>query len=330
MSNDIIRVGIMGPGRIVERVYKDFHRAEGLAITAVGSRSPERARQAAQKYGAAHAFGSYEELAACPDVDLVYVATPHNFHMDDAILAMEHGKHVLCEKPLALNEFQVKRMIDCARRRGVFLMEGMWTRLFPASVKLRALLDDGALGRVRHVSCDFCLYAEFDPQSRLFSRSLAGGALLDVGIYTLAAASMALGYEPTSVSGVCQKAATGVDAMDAITLQYAGGETAQLLTGVCACSAHALTIMGEKGRVEMPDFWHPTRFSVIDNAGDRTEYAFERENEGFRHEFMHVRECILKGLVESPVMPHRETLALSRVSTQLRRMWGVVYPEEEA
>ncbi len=327
MSN-ALRMGVLGPGGIVRRVYRDFCCVDGLEITAVGSRSLERARQAAQAYGAKHAFGSYEELAACGEVDLIYIATPHNFHMEQAILCMEHGKHVLCEKPMALNDVQTQAMIDCARRNNVFLMEAMWSRLFPAACKFRELLGDGVIGKLRHSACDFSFYIDPNPESRLFSPNLAGGSLLDVGIYAMAATSMVFGPDPVRVVGLCQKADTGVDIMTAVTAQYAGGETAQMLTGFCAKSAQSLTVFGEQGRMELPDFWHPTRVIVTDNAGNQRVYQFEAEYEGFRHEFAHVRDCVRQGLKESPVMPLLETLKLSRIMTNLRREWGIRYPEE--
>lgn len=326
MSGKTIRVGILGPGAIVRRMYSDFYKARGLEITAVASRSMERAREAAAQYGAKYALGSYEELARCPEVDLVYIATPHAFHCDQAVLMMEHGKHVLCEKSMAANDSQARRMIACARRNRVFLMEAMWSRFFPAMEKLRELLGQGIIGRVRHVRADFSFFSPFDPQSRLYAPELAGGALLDVGIYVLSAASMVLGTNIERCQSICQKAENGVDALDVIQLGFAGGATAQLMCGVRASSGQDEVIYGEKGRIEIPDFWHTTRFRVIKNDGARVEFSFPAENEGHHYQFVHARECILNNRLESDVMPLDESLALSRLMTALRREWGVVYP----
>ncbi len=324
-----IRLGVLGPGAIFRRIMQDLHKAEHIALTAVASRDLGRAQAAARAYGAAHAFGSYEALAACPDVDLVYVATPHNFHKDQAILCMEHGKHVLCEKPMALNDAEVQAMIDCARRNNVFLMEAMWTRFFPATEKVRALLKEGALGKVWHVSADFCFHMDFNPESRLFARELAGGALLDLGIYPLAAISMVLGAAPVEVMSAIDMAQTGVDAWDDLMLKYPSGATGRALAGMRAPSAQAEVILGEKGRIDIPDFWHPTRFTLTAHDGEAQEFVFEPELEGHWREFAHAADCIRQGVTDSPVMPLDETLQLARLMTGLRREWGVVYPEEE-
>ena len=174
MTNDILRVGVLGPGRIVRRVMKDFHAGQGYELTAVASRSPERAREAAREYGAKYAFGSYDELAACQEVDLVYIAVPHPFHCPLALRMMEHGKHVLCEKPMALNEDETRRMTECARAHGVFLMEAMWTRFFPAMRKMVSLVRAGAVGQVNHIYSVFSGASVYDPASRAFDPALGG------------------------------------------------------------------------------------------------------------------------------------------------------------
>ena len=142
-----IRVGVVGPGRIVRRVMKDFYKAQSVELTAIASRNYERAKEAAAEYGAKYAFGSYEELAACSDVDLVYIATPHPFHCEQALLMMNSGKHVICEKPIAITEDETRRMSECAKKNGVFLMEAMWTRFFPATKKMKALIEAGKSAR---------------------------------------------------------------------------------------------------------------------------------------------------------------------------------------
>ncbi len=329
MSNTTpIRLGVIGPGNIFRRIMQDLGKAECIKLTAVASRDLSRAQEAAKAYGAVHAFGSYEELAACPDVDLVYIATLHNFHKDQSILCMEHGKHVLCEKPMALNDHEVQAMIDCAKKNNVFLMEAMWTRFFPASVKLRELLADGKLGKIWHVAADFCFHAEFNPESRLFARELAGGALLDLGIYPLAAISMVLGAEPSAVLSAADIGPSGVDVMDHLLLKYPSGATAHALVGMHAPSAQTEVVMGEKGRVEVPNFWHPTAFTLIGGDGTAQDYAFEPEAEGHWHQFAHCCDCIRQGITDSPVMPLSESLGLAKMMTKLRAEWGVVYPEE--
>ena len=220
MKNDLIRVGVLGPGRIVRRVMKDFHAGRGYELTAVASRSLERAQEAARAYGARHAFGSYEALAACDEVDLVYIAVPHPFHCPLALQMMESGKHVICEKPMALNEGETRAMTDCAREKGLFLMEAMWTRFFPAMRRMVSLVQGGAIGPVKHVYAVFSGASEYDPASRAFDPALGGGALLDIGVYPLMACTQLLGWKPRSVQGAWCLAPSGVDMRMAAQLAF--------------------------------------------------------------------------------------------------------------
>ena len=328
MINDTIRVGVLGPGRIVRRVMKDFHTGRGYALTAVASRSPERARTAAQAYGAAYAFDSYEALAACDQVDLVYIAVPHPFHCPLAIQMMEHGKHVICEKPMALNERETRAMADCARSQGVFLMEAMWTRFFPAMKKLVSLVKGGAVGRVNHVYAVFSGASAYDPASRAFDPALGGGALLDIGVYPLMACTQLLGWQPESVQGACQYAPSGVDMRMAAQLKFPGGATAQILGGMDACAPSHLMVYGTEGFIVMDNFWHPDAFTLTGADGRRESYAFPAENEGFHHEFEEAARCIRAGLHESPLMTWEESIAVSRITEGLRREAGILYPGE--
>ncbi len=324
-----LRIGVLGPGRIVSRVMKDFDRARGVCLTAVASRSIERAQEAAGRYGAKYAFGSYEEMAACDEVDMVYVATPHPFHCEQAIQMMEHGKHVLCEKPISISGEQTERMIRCAREKNVFLMEAMWSRFFPATRRYMQLVRSGAIGKISHVYGVFSSSCPVDEESRLFRPALAGGALLDIGVYPLMAATMLLGYQPEEVQGLCTLASTGVDGRMAVQMRYPDGATAQMMTSLDAAAPSHLFIYGTEGYMEVEDFWHPTRFSVSRASGERIAYSFPLENEGFHYEFEHAAECIQKGLNESPVMTWEESLAVSRMTERLRHDAGVFYPGEE-
>lgn len=326
-----IRLGILGPGSIFRRVMTDMPNARGVKITAVASRSEERGLRAQNLSGAKHVFTTYEELAACEDVDLVYIATPHNFHKEHAMLCMRAGKHVICEKPMALNDGEAREMAACARENNVFLMEAMWTRFFPATVRVRALLRAGAIGEIKHVTADFAYRAtRLGEDSRLWSLKLAGGSLLDVGVYALEAATDALGYRPDAVQGLCVKAETGVDARFAIQMLYPSGATAQIVCAGDVTTESREVIFGTEGRIEIPDFWHPTRFSVFYANGEREDHAYRPENEGHHYEFMHAADCIRAGRLESPVITLAETEAVAKIMTRLRKEQGILYPEEQA
>lgn len=325
-----IRLGVLGPGAIFRRVMTDMHNAKNIRITAVASRSGERAEAAAKLAGAQHVFTSYEELASCPDVDLVYIATPHPMHKEHAMLCMRNKKHIICEKPMALNEAEVAEMAACARENGVFLMEAMWTRFFPAAVRVRELIQSGAIGEVKHVEAKFSYRsAGLPPTHRLLDPALAGGGLLDVGVYALEAITDVLGYQPSCVQGLCVKAETGVDGRFSVQMLYPSGATAQFMCGIDVTTDSTQMIYGTKGRIEIPDFWHPTRFTVHYASGETAEHAFRPENEGHHYEFEHAAQCIREGVCSSPVISPEETQAVARIMTQLRHEQGVFYPQEE-
>lgn len=331
MLEKIIRLGVLGPGSIFRRVMTDMPNARGVRITAVASRSPERAAQAAALSGAEHVFTNYEDLAACTDVDLIYIATPHALHKEQAILCMRHKKHVICEKPMALNEREVAEMAACAREEGVFLMEAMWTRFFPCAHSVRKLIKSGAIGSVQHVNADFSYRSVgIAPTHRLLNPSLAGGGLLDVGVYALEAITDVLGFEPERVQGLCVHAKTGVDARFSVQMLYPSGATAQFLCGIDVTTDSNQVIYGTLGRIEIPDFWHPTQYIVRYATGETEEHHFRAEHEGHHYEFEHAADCIRKGLGESPIVPLNETEAVVRIMTQLRHENGVVYPQERA
>lgn len=322
-----VRLGILGPGRIVQNVMRDLRKAGHISLQAVASRSIERAKEAAARYGAPIAYGSYEELAESREVDLVYIATPHNFHAEQALLMMEHGKHVICEKPLTTSEKDTRRLIECAKKNGVFLMEAMWPRFFPATEKLRQVLEAGAIGPIRHIVADFCYSCEYDPESRAFAPALAGGALLDLGVYPLMGATMLLGWQPESYSAQCAKAETGVDMRTAMSLRFQCGATAQLFCGMDAQSDCAMRLYGPKGFIEVPRFYWPVRFTLHTDDKE-TPYVFPDEDKGYHYEFEHAALCILAGKKESPLMKWEESLAVARICTDMRREMGIVYPWE--
>jgi len=310
-------------------VMKDFYKAQSVELTAIASRNYERAKEAAAEYGAKYAFGSYEELAACSEVDLVYIATPHPFHCEQALLMMNSGKHVICEKPIAITEDETRRMSECAKKNGVFLMEAMWTRFFPATKKMKALIEAGEIGEIKHIYALFSSRCDtIDPESRVFNPALAGGALLDIGVYPLMAATAILGHNPMGFQQFHVLTETGVDSRMSVQMQYENGATAQLMTSLDAEGPADLTVYGTKGYIHMKDFWHPTSFEVV-CSGDRDEYQFDAENEGFHHEFEEAARCILAGAKETRQMPVGESVAVCGITERLRHDAGVYYPGEQ-
>ena len=322
-----LRVGILGTGSIVRRIMADFRTGENYELTAFASRSLGRAREFADRYGAKYAYGSYEDMANSPDVDLVYVASPHNYHRAHTLMMLSGGKHVVCEKPFALNDTEADEMISLAREKGLFLMEAMWTRFLPAMRDLKTRVDGGLIGDVYAFAGNFGYSSAFDPQSRVYSMSLAGGSLMDVGIYPLSISAYFLGCRFASASSLAVKAPTGADARFFAQIGFEGGAGAQILSAVDMETESRAMLYGSRGYVEIPDFWHAARFDAHIN-GSTQVFRFPQENEGHRHEFAHAAECVLNGLTESPIMPLDETREILRVLTKMRREQGIVYPEE--
>lgn len=320
MANKI-RIGVIGLGSIFHRVMTDIPNLKNCELYAVAARDGARAAAEAEKYGAKRSFGSYEELASCPEVDLVYVATPNNLHREHVLLCLNHGKHVVCEKPFAMNVPEAEEMIACAREKGLFLMEAMWSRFMPAVQKAKQLCDEGAIGSVNHIYGEFSYASPFMPQSRIYDPKLGGGALLDVGIYPLSVGAYLLGGAPETWQCTGKLAPSGVDAHIAFQLNYPSGATAQYFAGVDTRGLSRMIVYGSKGNIEIPDFWHAT--SLIVNG---ETVSFPAETEGHRHEFDHAAEMIWQGKTESPVMPLDETLALTRLMTDMRKNLGVFYP----
>ena len=317
-----LRVGVIGLGSIFHRVMKGFDRAENCELYAVAARDADRARAEAEKYGAKKSFGNYEELAECPEVDLVYIATPHNFHKEQTLMCLEKGKHVLCEKAFAMNVTEAREMAAMARNKGLFLMEAMWTRFLPAIMRLKAMYDGGELGQIRHIAADFAYASKYEPESRIYAPEMGGGALMDVGIYPLSVCEYIMGAHD-SMQVNCVKTPSGVDARTVMQLGFAGGATAQLMSGVDVNGTSQMTIYADKATMIVPDFWHATQLIVNGNV-----MRFPEENEGHHYQFDHAAELIAAGRTESDIMPLDETIRLMDVMTAARHENGIYYPGE--
>lgn len=314
---------------------------DGCGLRAVHGRDPGRAAEFARacaEDGLAEpprVDASADELLADPAIEAIYVSTPHAQHGDWVRRCLEAGKPVLCEKPLVPNEAQGQALIQLARTRQVFLMEAVWTRFLPAYAVAGKWLRDGAIGGLRSIQSSFCFPAPFQPRSRLFDPALAGGALLDVGIYNLTVTrwvlQMALGAcpEPLSIQASAVLAPTGVDQRIAATLSFADGLVSQFVCGLDGCATNSLVIHGERGVIELPArFWQATEAHLqrIGEPGQRVQAPFEVN--GFEYEIAEAQRCIRAGLIESATMPHAETLATLRWMDEIRRQVGVRYPFE--
>jgi predicted dehydrogenase len=323
-----IRWGIIGTGNIAQKFAADLTTMPEARLVAVGSRSQAAAEGFGARWGAARRHGSYAALAEDKEVEAVYVAVPHPFHAENSMLCLEAGKAVLCEKPFALNAAQAQKVIHCARAGKRLLMEGMWTRAFPVMARLRRLLEEGAVGRVRLVAADFSFRAGFSPEGRLFNRALGGGALLDVGIYPVSLASMILGT-PARIWSGAEMGATGVDYQAAMIFHYHNGAVATLFAGLRAeCSGEA-EIIGEAGMIQIHRvWWKPSRMTVTRAGGKREDFDLPYAGNGFQFEAAEFMNCLRQGRLESALMPLEETLSIMKTLDAVRAPWGLRYPEE--
>ena len=326
---EAVNWGVLGPGRIAVKFAAGLRDAAGARLVAVGSRSAERAARFATEHGAARAHAGYEALAGDPDVHAVYVATPHPQHAAACRLCLEAGKHVLCEKPLTVNAAEARAVAACAREHGVLLMEGMWARFIPATAALRALIEAGEIGKPHVVHADIGFASTPDPASRLYAPELAGGALLDLGVYCVSFASMLLGT-PNGVAAAAHVGTTGVDERTAVSLSYPDGAVAALTCSLTTRSPHLASVVGSGGYVVVgPRFWRSDRLIVHRGSAAPDERSYPMVGNGFNYEAEHFMELIRTGATDSPVMPLAESIAISETLDAARRAIGVSYPFEE-
>ena len=321
-----LRWGVLGAGRIAA-TFVEALRVLPDAAVAVGSRDRRRAEEFGERHGVPRRHGSYEELVADASVDVVYVATPHSAHRSAALLALEAGKHVLCEKPFTVNAAQARKLVDAARSRKLFLMEGMWTRFTPAMADVRRLVADGSLGELRYLMADIGWKAPRDPASRLFDPRLGGGALLDIGVYGVSLASMLFG-RPSSVDAT-GSVDSGVDLQTSVLLGHPGGAVATLLCTIEATTSTRAVIVGTEGRLDVPDWYSPSSFIHFGPWGGeaRTVRHPQRAN-GMEYEAAEVTRRIHAGETESPAMPLDETVAIMHTLDTVRGRIGLRYPGE--
>lgn len=305
----------------------------GAELAAVGSRrqssADDFARDFAQDVGAAAAHGSYEALVEDDTVDVVYIATPHSRHAEDTHLALEAGCHVLCEKAFAVNAEEARGMAGAARREGRFLMEAMWTRFHPTISTVRRMVREGAVGPVRTATIDITTIRPTDPEDRLFKRELAGGTLLDLGIYPIAFTFDLFG-PPDRVQTSAQIGSTGVDEQCAAIFTYENGLQVTWQASFRADAGRSLTLAGPEGRLHNSrNWWKGTPFQHIPRDGEPVAIGDPVDGHGYQFEIAHVCNCLRDGRTESPVMPLDESVAIMEVMDEIRDEWGLVYPNDE-
>jgi len=329
MTDQAIRWGILGTGGIAAKFAEGLSVLPDAALLAVGSRTAGGADRFGRAFGVPRRYASYEELAADPEIDVVYISTPHPFHRENTLLCLAAGKAVLCEKPFTLNAVHTQELIDTARAKGLFLMEAMWTRFIPTIVKLRELLAAGVIGDVLMLNADFGFNQPFDPTHRAFDPALGGGALLDVGIYPVSLASMVFGMQPAQLTSLANLGKTGTDDQSAYLFRYPSGALAALHSAVALETPQEAVVMGTKGRIRVHYPFFMSEALTISRPGHADEtLRFPLTGNGYNYEAAHVGDCLRAGKRESTVMPLDESLEIMKTLDALRAQWGLVYPGE--
>lgn len=328
IGENIVRWGIMGTGWIAERFAEDLKHVSSGEGLAVGSRSLDSAKKFADKYQIPRAYGTYEELLLDPEVDVIYVATPHPMHRDNVLAALRAGKAVLCEKPFAVNSKELEEIIALAKEKNLFLMEAMWTRYLPPIVQVREWIAEGRIGEVKLVKADFGFRIDWNPESRLLNPQLGGGALLDVGIYPVSFASMIFGPKPQGIYSTAHIGETGVDEHFSILLDYGQGKTASLNGAVRLGMTNEAYIYGTQGSIHIPSF-HDARSATLRVEGEEAiTVTDDRPFSGYAYEAEEVARCLANGKTESEIISLEESLGILQLLDQVRGQWGLKYPFE--
>jgi predicted dehydrogenase len=323
-----LRWGILATGGIAHAFAHDL-RTSGRDVTAVGSRRPDAAQAFADEFGIAHAHTSYEALVEDADVDIVYIATPHSRHFEDAALALQAGKHVLIEKPVTLDADEAKALQDIAADAGLLAMEAMWTRYLPHMARIRDILRSGTLGEVRTVFADHTQRITSDPEHRLNNLALGGGALLDLGIYPVSFIWDVLGA-PTGIRALGRLADTGADSEVVASMVHAGGALSSFVTSSRGAGPNAASIVGSEARIDIDRVWYtPTTFRVVTPDGEVVEeYRSEVEGRGMQYQALYAEELIAAGRTDSELLPFAESVAIMGALDEIRAQVGVVYPDK--
>jgi len=322
-----IRWGIVGPGKIARKFVSDLLLVDKAELTAVASRSLERAQEFANEYGAKHSFGSYDELFQSGTVDVVYVATPHNFHKELSIKALQHGIGVLCEKPLGVNRAEVEAQVEASQKHKAFLMEAMWSRFNPSVQKLKQMVDAGEIGDLTYIHADFAFYAlDRDEDSRLFNPNLASGTLLDIGIYPIFLSYLLLGM-PNEIMAKAKFHKNGTELQTSMIFDYQNAQ-AMLYSGFTSNSRMEAEISGTKGEVFLNSRWHEADgYTMVKN--DETEKVdLPLKGIGYYYEILEVHQCLRNNKIESDLWSHQNSLDLLELLDSVRNKCGVSFPFE--
>lgn len=318
--------GILAPGKMSAKFTTGIKLLENAELYAVGSRNPERAEKFARQFGFKKYYGSYEELASDPDLDVVYIASPHSHHLEHTLLCLRNGKHVICEKAFAMNTREVQEMVDEAATRKLFLMEALWPPFQPFYKKAREILDSGILGKILYLHGYFSFIPPFDPDDRKFNLALGGGSLLDIGIYPVIDALTFIGI-PDEIKAGAIFSPTGSEESVSSVFRYNSGQMATVYSSFKTSTGIGCDIFCEKGNITVSRGRDMNqRVNVELHNGEKQEFVFSPPAMGYHWEAEEVMKCLDEGLTESPVVPLSFSLDLIKTLDRIRSEAGIVFP----
>ena len=320
--------GILGTGNIAHKFAEALLTLDNARILGVGSRSIDTASSFAKDFGIKKVYDSYRELAADPEIDIIYIATPHQLHYENMKLCIMNGKAILCEKPFAVNAKDAKEIQQLALQKNIFVMEAFKTKFLPVMKKVKELIDNKEIGEIKMLKADFGFDGGFNENKRLLNPKLAGGSLLDVGIYPLTLATMIFGNKPRTVHSIPHIGITGVDEQAVIIMGFEEGKLAQLSCAVTTDIKNQAHIIGSKGFIRIPNFSAATIAEFCVNGMPEQIIDLPHKCNGFEFEAMEVMECLSEGKTHSDINPLSDTIAILEIMDRLRKEWGLKYPFE--
>jgi predicted dehydrogenase len=323
-----IKWGILGTGSIADKFVSDFKLVDNGKVLAVGSRKLDSAMQFANRFNIANAYGSYLDLVNDPDVDIIYIATPHTFHFEHALLCLQHNKNVLCEKPVTVNALQFEILISESKSRNLFFMEAMWTPFLPAVQKALEWVNQGEIGQLQIIQVNFGIKGNSNPKGRLLNPELAGGALLDIGIYPLTVIEMFAQSKMLNFDVQANFSATGVDENIVIQLNFENGIMAQMASHINAQLTNNALIYGTKGSIEIPLFWMAKKAILRLNGQDEIVFSDATDTMGYNWEAVAVNNDLMENRTENIVMPLCRSMEMLRLMDKIRKRIDLSYPFE--
>jgi len=332
MANNTINWGIIAPGKIAQQFAQALQAVDRANLYCVASRDHTRAKEFADRFGFETVEQSYQTLIDNPEVDVIYIASPHSLHAEQSTACLQAGKPVLCEKPMTVNAREAEQVFEAARQNNTFYMEAVWTRFMPFNKKIREWIDASKIGDVQLVQANFGFAFSFDPKHRLFNPELAGGALLDLGIYPITIAQMAIQDTPIQVAASAHLGSTGVDESTGITLRYQGGQIANLNASVRATTSNDAWIFGTHGSIHIPQFWcaQSATLAISKNREIIETEHFKQAHRvnGYEDEIEEVHKCLDQSQIESSMLPWSESLSVMKIMDEVREQIGLKYPFE--